>query len=65
MSKVIRMGHSKRKSSYDYHLAGNKPQDSVCEKNLGVNVILNQSPESHIWRIVKTKDKLSAGEYKN
>lgn len=47
-SENMRMGQSKRRPQHDYYLAGNNLQDSVCEKDLDINIVPNLSPESPI-----------------
>lgn len=47
-SEKMRMGQSKRRPQHDYYLAGNNLQDSVCEKDLHINIVPNLSPESPI-----------------
>lgn len=44
----MRMRQSKRRPQYDYCVVGNKFENSVCERDLGVNIDPNLSPASHI-----------------
>lgn len=47
------MGENERRPQYDYYLAGYKLQDSVCWKDMGVNIVLNLLPESCVRRNLK------------
>lgn len=40
--KIMKMGCYERRPRYDYYLEGNKLQESVCETDLGINIVLNQ-----------------------
>lgn len=60
MCKLIRMGQSKIWPQYDYYLSGNKLKDSMCKKGLGINLITNLLPWTHIRRIVKGTNCLLA-----
>ena len=51
---VMRMGVSKERHIYQYVLNGTKLKTSECEKDLGVLVTPNMSPEKHIASIVRS-----------
>lgn len=56
--KVMRMGQGE--SMPRYYLGKSKLPNSVGEKDLGINIILNLLQESHMKRIVMETDSMTA-----
>lgn len=55
--KVMKMEHSKG-SDYDHHLVGHNLQESICKGDLRVDTVTSLSPEHHIKRNVKEKQRI-------
>ena len=52
--RVMKMGRSRRRPVFEYSLGGVQLSESQCEKDLGVCVTSDLSPESHINAIVRS-----------
>lgn len=58
--KVIQMGKSKYRPDFEYSIAGVKLEKSESERDLGVVVMSDLSPEKHIATIVRSTYELLA-----
>ena len=52
--KVMKMGHSKYRPNFEYSLAGERLEESDGERDLGVVMMPDLSPEKHIDTIVQS-----------
>lgn len=63
--KAMEMEKGSNRPDDSYHICGNKLQDSCCERNLGVDFMLNSSPENHVRKIVRKANYCIALQYIN
>ena len=58
--KVMKMGRSKHRPDFEYSLAGGKLENSDGERDLGVVIMPDLSPEKHIAAVVRSAYALLA-----
>lgn len=54
----MKVGHSEKKTTYECHSEDDILQESMCERDLGVDMAPRQSPKHHIRIISKVVNYL-------